>query len=308
MTLLGVSTSVLPRREDLEDLLVYEPDVVEFYNYPSELLPGVERFCARHGIRPALHTPTPYDEPEPLRRFAPTGPDPEGVSAAMRLTERTVRYAARVGALHVVVHFPSPYPPFTTAGFAGRCERFLRWLSDLARDQGVPVLLENLSANPLLRDPDQYGRLMRAHPGLGFCLDLGHAHLMGARGDPLAYARALAGSVRSMHVYNTTADRYAEHGHELARPEQSARDGYLDLSHVIPALLGHTSPRVLILEHTHAGVGAGDAARSAGWLRDLLKERDPPGERDAPREQDPPKQQDPPKERERNAVDDQGSS
>jgi sugar phosphate isomerase/epimerase len=279
MTRLGVSTSALADRADLEPLLVYEPDVVEFYNYPSSLLPEVEGFCARHGIRPALHTPLPYDGPERLRRFAPTGPDRQEVAAAKRLVADTVRYAAEVNAVHVVVHFPSPYPPFAEEGFAAECADFLGWLGELSARHEVTVLIENLSANPLLRTARQYRDALADHPRLGFCLDLGHAHLLPPspdREDPLGYARHLGRRIRSAHVYNTTAARYPEHGHELAEAAQTADAGYLELSAILPQLVRLCRPEVLVLEHAAGDHDPRTVKQTVEWIRGLIS-RTPEG-------------------------------
>jgi len=270
MTMLGVSTSAIGGRRCFDDLLAYEPDVIEFYNYPSAALADIRQFCAKRDIRPALHTPVPYDAAAPLTRFAPTGPDPQQAAAALRLTRRTIRCAADLGALHVVVHFPSPYPPFPKEGFASAGAAFLDAVAEEALTEGVSVLIENLSAHPLLRTPDEYLAALGERPGLSLCLDLGHAHLMGGDGSPLAFARALGAKIASMHVYNTTADRYAVHGHELAKKEQTAAQGFMDLSTLIPALVGLSAPSAVVLEHGRRGVDPAAAARTAAWMRELI--------------------------------------
>lgn len=271
MTILGVSTSVLCDRRQLDTLLAYEPQVVEFYNYPTSMLATLQRFCERNGIRPALHTPVPYDDAEALRRFAPTGPDRHEAAAAIRLVAGTIRYAAHIDALHVVVHFPSPYPPYRRTGFTASCVAFLNRLVDLSVDHGVTVLIENLSAHPLLRTAQQYKDMLVDRPELGFCLDVGHAHLVGGEDHPLSYAEALGNAIRSLHVYNTTRERYPAYGHELANRMQSADDGYLDLPLLLPELLRKSRPAVLVLEHSHSNVNARTVAQSAAWIRELIE-------------------------------------
>ncbi|QHC29540.1 sugar phosphate isomerase/epimerase family protein [Streptomyces sp. HF10] len=283
MTLLGVSSGVLADRTDLAGLLAYEPDVVEFYNYPRSMLGTIGRFCDRHGIRPALHTPVPYDEPRPLRRFAPTGPDPDEAATALRMTGATVRCAADLGALHVVVHFPSPYPPYPAAGFDSWCRDFLDAACGLAREHGVLVLVENLSAHPLLHSAADYRDALAGRPELGLCLDLGHAHLLGPRQGPLAYAQALGPAVRSMHLYNTTTARYPEHGHEPARPGQSAAAGYLPIAEVLPELLALTGAPAVVLEHRPLAAGDPEPGEIGRWIRSVIGRRRPgPPEEDGP--------------------------
>jgi len=269
---LGVSTSVLHHHRALDALLPYEPEVVEFYNYPGAMVPELARFCARHGIRPALHTPVPYDLDEPLRRFAPTGPDPAEAALALSLAQQTIRLAADLDAVHVVVHFPSPYPPYPSEGFAERCAEFLRALDETARSHSVSVLVENLTGHPLLNTPEQYARVLDGTE-LGLCLDLGHAHLLGERGTPLHFGQFLGPTVRSMHVYNTTLERYPQHGHEAAAPNQSSKDGYLDLGVLLPQLLALTRPQVVVMEHNPLPTGPRDRhgpRRIADWLRRLI--------------------------------------
>ncbi|MGW4562925.1 sugar phosphate isomerase/epimerase family protein [Streptomyces sp. NPDC004561] len=283
MTLLGVSTGVLADRTDLTGLLAYEPDVVEFYNYPRSMLGAIGRFCDRHGIRPALHTPVPYDEPRPLRRFAPTGPDPDEAAAALRMTGATVRCAADLGALHVVVHFPSPYPPYPAAGFDSWCRDFLDAVCGLAREHGVLVLVENLSAHPLLHTAADYRDALAGRPELGLCLDLGHAHLLGPQQGPLAYARALGAAVRSMHLYNTTVARYPLHGHEPAHAGQSAAEGYLPIAEVLPTLLALTGAPAVVLEHRPLAAGDPGPGEIGRWIRAVIGRRRPgPPEEDGP--------------------------
>lgn len=273
MTLLGVSTAALADRQDFEALLAYRPDVVEFYGYPAATLPRIARFCADHGIRPALHTPVSHDLATPPRRFAPTGPDPREAAAALRLTEATVRCAADLGALHVVVHFPSPYPPYPQAGFEEAGQEFLAATAGLAREHRVPVLIENLSAHPLLRTPEQYHRALAAQPDLGLCLDLGHAHLLGAdSGAPHGFASAFGTRIRSMHVYETTAERYPRYGHEPAAPERARAEGYLGLAELLPELLRLTRPSALVMEHGPVAPGA--ELTVADWLRELIHHHD----------------------------------
>ncbi|MFF7992026.1 sugar phosphate isomerase/epimerase family protein [Kitasatospora xanthocidica] len=273
MTLLGVSTAVLADRDDFAALLAYRPDVVEFYGYRADALPAIARFCDENGIRPALHTPVSRDPAALPRRFAPTGPDPREAAAALRLTEATVRCAAELGALHVVVHFPSPYPPYPQEGFEEAGQEFLAATAALAREHRVPVLVENLSAHPLLCTPEQYHRALAAHPDLGVCLDLGHAHLLGAdRGAPLGFADAFGRRIRSMHVYETTADRYPHHGHEPADPGRTRAEGHLGLADLLPELLRRTHPVVLVMEHGPVAAGAESAV--ADWLRELIHHHD----------------------------------
>ncbi|MDI5963966.1 sugar phosphate isomerase/epimerase [Streptomyces sp. SL13] len=267
---LGVSTSVLSDKEDLDGLLGYRPDVVEFYNYPSTAIEAITGFCRRHGIQPALHCPTPYDERTPLTRYAPTGPDPAEARLALDLALGTVDLAARIGAAHVVVHFPSPYPPYPRAGFAAAGAAFLGPLQERARDAGVPVLLENLTPNPLLRAPADYARLLAEYPLLGFCLDVGHAHRLGGPDRVAEFLETLGPRIRSLHFYGVS--RTARPPDRRPASAGAPGPGPLDLAGVLAHARAVARPDVVVLEH--GPVDAETAAASARWVRARLEEHE----------------------------------
>lgn len=264
----GVSTSVLAEKNDLDSLLVYEPDVIEFYNYPASALPSIQRFCCSNGVRPALHTPVPFDGPEPLTRFAPTGPNVADARLALRLAIRTVECAAALNAQHVVVHFPSPYPPYPKSSFDEACAAFLEPLQDSARREGVLVLLENLTPHPLLNMPIHYQEIVDSYPDLGFCLDVGHAHLLRSRGALTQFIEVLGPAIRSVHLYNTTPKRRRWFGHEPVGGHQRTADGFADIAAVVRQLVALSQPDTLILEHDPVDQETGKAA--ANWTRGLI--------------------------------------
>ncbi|MEM7482676.1 MAG: sugar phosphate isomerase/epimerase family protein [Acidobacteriota bacterium] len=269
MTRVGVSTGVLTDKRDLDTLLAFRPEVVEFYNYPTSALPWIARICSDHGIQPALHTPVPYDQPEPLRRFAPTGPDPEEVRQARDLALATLRCAAELSALHVVVHYPSPYPE--AHGEIDRAAEadFLAPLAEEADRSGVPLLIENLSAHPTCRLPEHYEELLERYPELGFCLDFGHAHDTDSVAGVPRFAQALGRRIRSCHVYNTKNDGATPH--EPFSRHHRAADGWLNPRAAVAAVLEHADPPVLILEpRPLAADEIAAAVAGADWLRELV--------------------------------------
>ncbi|MGL5865276.1 MAG: sugar phosphate isomerase/epimerase family protein [Dermatophilaceae bacterium] len=266
-----MSTSALNGSPRIEELLGYGPDLIEIYNLTSLGVSAVHDLARDHGIAVALHTPTPYDRAQPLRRYCPTGPDADEAAEARRLVAETAQHAALIGAVHVVVHYPTPYGPYDQAALDTFGPPFLAHLEDLVERYGVPILIENMSTHPLLQLPEHYAAVLDVHPRLGFCLDVGHAHLMAPVSDPVAYAIALGPRIQSLHVYNTTSARYAEHGHEMASSCQQPGDGYLDLTATTRTVLKTCWPRALVLEHGQRTTPAG-AAACGRRMRSLLDE------------------------------------
>lgn len=268
MTLLGISTGALLNKWNLDCLLAFEPDVVEFYNYPSSALPQIRSFCLQNQIQPALHTPVPCDEQ--FRYFMPTGPDPELAIKALHMAETTILCALELNARHVVVHFPSP----TSKGIQNRdfaVRRFLDPLARLAEDVGVQVLIENLSPNPDFYTPEHYKEILDDYPVFDFCLDLGHAHLLNPTCTIEGFIQTLTTKIRSVHVYNTTIIRYARYKHESVHPEQQPQVGWLDVPNSISLLRQFSNPDVIILEpHPLELCQIQPAVEGINWLRRLL--------------------------------------
>lgn len=263
--MLGVSTSVLKVKSDLEALLAYEPDLVEFYTYPLEALPLIRRFCADHGIRPALHTPTPH--PHLMPRYCPTGPDPQEAAAAVAALETTVRCAAELGALHVVAHFPTPYPPFPTEGFEELARAFLAEAARFSRVFQVSVLIENMTHNPHCASAEQYARFLKEWPDLSLCLDIGHAHQLGGPGAVQSFADVLGRRIRSVHLYDN--DRSGS-GHRPYPARGSGTRPQVPYG-VVADVLRACRPAAVVLEHD-SGHGCPDR-RLLEWLREPAEHR-----------------------------------
>jgi sugar phosphate isomerase/epimerase len=244
--LVGVSSSVLGPDDDLERLVEFQPDVIEWYGLPSSQLEAIARLSAEHAVRTAVHGPLPYDGPRPPY-FAPTSADPDLAERALSLVRESVACARDLDAMHLVLHFPDPNPPYVRRGFEARATAFLDEVAELSAFHRMPVLLENMTPNPMLRSPDHYRAVLDRYPEFGLCFDLGHAHLTTYPVEE--YVETLADRIGSVHVYNTTPSRYGGAGHEPIAEDQDAAEGWLDWRAVLLSLLEITSPRALVVEH-----------------------------------------------------------
>lgn len=82
------------------------------------------------------------------------------------------------------------------------------WLADLvkaARERNVAVTLENVD-----EPPDVLRNVLDSVPGLGFCLDVGHAHLDKREDGGRTYLEALKDRLALVHVH----DNHGGHGKE----------------------------------------------------------------------------------------------
>jgi len=256
-------------KSDFDTLLAFEPEVIEFYNYPSGELPRIEQFCKQHEIKIALHTPTPYDRSQPLRRFAPTGPDPDEARVALEMALATVRSAADLGAVHVVVHFPTPYVDFQEIIEDRVIDAFLDPLANEAHKLNVRVLIENLSTHPTFHLPEHYAAILERYEGLEFCLDFGHAHQLGEIASISDFVTQLGSRIRSCHVYNRNNN--SGRSHMPVHTDQQAADGWIDMQAAITDLLNGGGVATWIMEpDPQRAEDLQRAQAGAKWFRSLL--------------------------------------
>ncbi|WP_246477979.1 sugar phosphate isomerase/epimerase family protein [Saccharothrix ecbatanensis] len=260
--MLGVSTSVLVDKANFDGLLEYGPQIVEFYTYPPAAIPVISEFCADNGIVPALHTPTPH--PTGITRYCPTGPDPDEAEAAAVAMEATVRCAAELAAQHVVVHFPTPYPPHPADAFDRFAGPFLDFAAVLAREHGVTVLLENLTPNTHCSSAEQYAKVLDGWPDLGLCLDVGHAFLRAGPDEVLAFADLVGDRIKSVHLYDTDPDVPGHHPYPAPGHGRAPAVPHEVIAHVIRTC----RPAAVVLEHESSDRVAPDHA-TLDWLRQV---------------------------------------
>ncbi len=241
----GISTSHLLDKNDFTSLLNYEPDVIEFYNY-KDIDPIVE-FCARHKIKPALHVPTPSNLPV-LRRFCPTSSGTkEEIEQAITMTKTTIRCAAEISALHVVVHFPTPYPPYFQLTDE-EIDYFFKPVCEYADLLKVSLLVENLTPHPHFYRPEHYLGLLEKY-NIRLCLDVGHAHMLEPKLGAQDFIDAWGENIESVHLYNMATERYKKFGHEAIENGQSSNDGWIDIPKTLNDILQKNNPRAIILEY-----------------------------------------------------------
>ncbi|MDR3774700.1 MAG: sugar phosphate isomerase/epimerase [Terracidiphilus sp.] len=116
----------------------------------------------------------------------------------------------------------------------------LEHLGAFAHPLGVRLLLENLTGEPTtpahLADILELGHL----DSIGFCLDLGHAHMTAGIGDAIA---TLGSRIASVHVHDN---------HAVKDEHLWPGDGNIDWPAAVKALKALPSPPAAVLEIDHA--------------------------------------------------------
>jgi sugar phosphate isomerase/epimerase len=208
----GISTSILNNKHRLSDFDNLNIDLIEFYNYRTSFLNEIEDYCGKNELGIALHVPIPFDGT--IKKFSPSGPNLNELDSSLEMTLQTVEYGKKIGAEHIVVHYPSPYPANQFFIEDSIIDRFLKPIEETVKTSGINVLIENLSASACIYLPNHYLDVLNRYPELNFCLDFGHAHILNPVTSIDEFITIIGSKIMSSHIYNTTLLRYGKYGHE----------------------------------------------------------------------------------------------
>jgi len=144
---------------------------------------------------------------------------------AVEAHRAVIRGSVALGAGIVVLHPGREYRSDRPLGeIVNLSTELVRDLTEAAAALGLHVALENLLPAHALSDPRLLREIVDAidHPNLGFCLDAGHANLVGGVDGTMA---AFAGRIKHVHIHDNhgTADE-----HLLPSLGSIAWDGFVD--------------------------------------------------------------------------------
>jgi sugar phosphate isomerase/epimerase len=266
----GVSSGILPDKLDLEKLMALNPSLVEFYNYSTPEIPAIEEFCARNHVKASLHVPTPYDEPQPLQRFCPTGPTHTETMLAIKLTADTIRLANKINATHVVVHFPTPYDDAPSHITDEHISGFFDPVTALADELNVQVVVENMSMHPTFYAPEDYLKVLNRYPNLRMCMDVGHAYMLRQQESVYEFLEKLAPYIFAVHIYGLekTATGYVK---TFFQPKEQAAGECMEIGGIVKKIKALGIEPLFILELPVCQDGLQRAVESKLWLEDLLR-------------------------------------
>jgi len=168
----------------------------------EDAVSAVSRAAAELGLEVhSVHSPfsNPSEEDWDISQ-----PDQTRRARAIESHAKVIRAAAKLGASHVVIHAGVR----NRTGFrSAQCRASLEELSQVAREAGIRIAVENLPPDYLVGSVEDVRRMIEGlDPGVvGFCLDTGHAML--GRDSPTDYVRAFHDRLLGVHWhYNDGKD------------------------------------------------------------------------------------------------------
>ncbi len=257
---IGFSTTASQNSTDISSLSRFRPEIIEICGCKNSDWRTLCDAVASAGIPIGLHCPAPFDGWPP--HFEVTGPNADRQRYALSLIEQSLAAAEQVGALYVVVHFPSviretpDVDPLSKHGMnsrAGRADALAsaQQIAELSDRYGVAVMLENVAPNPYFGSSDDFCWLFEQVPSLSMCLDFGHVHVVETCESVYQFADNVAGHVSSMHVYNASTSRYTVGRHDPPFDDYPEDEGWMDLELLLRSVQAGGNPEYLIFEYTY---------------------------------------------------------
>lgn len=220
---------------------------------------------------------------------------------------RELEMADRYGARYLVVHYPKP--AILKAGADWSDWRFVsdreaideratslsqqedlsyaafETLTEIARGSGVRVVIEHDILCPL-----HYGtaggqgllfRLLKSHPSLGFCVDLGRLHLqevIDSGFDAVKLLKRALTYVTNVHVWTVKAGTNKLGGHIPVHPDLRKEDGWGDIDGFLRTLSALDTGYVMF-EHRADLVTPERLDETYAWIASMLAGDRPTGDR-----------------------------
>lgn len=274
MGLLGISSGILKQKSDFDLLLKFEPELIEFYNYPSNDIPIITKFCTDNGLKHNLHTPVPYDLGNKLKRFCPTGFNDYEINNAISLTLNTIRCAANTEAKYVIVHFPCPYPDSQSDINDLQIRRFFDPVMRESGNLRVKVLVENLTAHPVFNNAEHYAKLFEYYNELGLCFDIGHAWMVNGSETVEKFIEELSDYIKSVHMYSLSKLKSGSFRREFIRkPSENTND--MPLFHYIKKIkIKGVDPDMIIESNKVNPSEYPSLLKTIKWFRETVNKKD----------------------------------
>ncbi len=271
------SSAITGEAARLDELLVSDIRQVELGFFAPGDETVLRSFLAGQSLGLSIHEPLIKDASFAWPRF--TGPDEKGRLDSLRQVERSLPAAAEWGAEYVVTHLPTSMlagvPEQSEIQAWDMARRSGEALAEMGRRYGVPILVENVGPNAHFQTAAHYRQFLTDFPSLGFCLDIGHLHLLHLRTgiDPLEFAADLAPVTASVHIYAARLPEYREYRHVPAHPSLRPQDGWSDVLGILRAVLAGNPDCLLVFEHNLFYPGSEGLAREGvAWVQATVAE------------------------------------
>lgn len=228
---------------------------LEAFDWASDRLDELRRRLDASGLPFSLHTPLfrPAGYPHGPEAVFYLNDDPAERGRAYELLATTLAHAGEWGAEYVVTHLAWGQDSADERRALALAEEARTRLAAMAREAGVPILVETGGYAGYFHTAEQYAAFAASDPWLGLCIDIGHSRLVAeARRRSLwEDLEVLAPQARAMHLWNTRGlEDYQRHHHVPLHPAQRPADGWIDVERVLGVVLRRNPACALIFEYT----------------------------------------------------------
>lgn len=177
----------------------------------------------------------------------------------IRMIQKSLESAARLGCTHYVMHggnFPKPYTelenPVNRDHFIRLfAERFGEMFAQYS-EKGVKIVMENLASGEIGSEIEDIVKLQELIPEMGFCFDIAHAEVLGQTGEVFK-------NLEADHVHVTDNDLSADQHRVVG-------EGKIDFGSIFPSLRKKGFRGKVILENSSFG----ECVRSRDRLADII--------------------------------------
>lgn len=237
----------------IQECLDLDVKILEIPYSDPVTMEQIRQFCLKNNIKMSIHYPSHYSVG--FLDFEITGPTIEGIEKNLYRIQMILE--SYQDSEYLVIHFPTLFPKSNTnEQNQDLLIEVLTKLSVLQRRYPTTIVIENVTVNPMGYQPEWYKSLLDGFDNLGFCLDIGHAHIL-EDSSVNQFFDCLKHKIEVVHLYNTPKKSYSHFRKGIHYPFhsiQNSKGGWMDYLDIVKQINHLPNVRYVIHEYDRNSV------------------------------------------------------
>jgi sugar phosphate isomerase/epimerase len=233
------------------------------------------KLSKKHPIKVSYHAPVFYQSDPTVTYYLNSNERLR--RATFDILETNLRMAQSLPTDHVIVHFTSKDidDKISDKELYRLAEESGYELNHLSKKYNIPIHLEYAGYNNRFNKFEDWIGVVNKYENLGICLDVGHLYLSCQLNnfDYFTGLYTLLPQVKSVHLWNTRGlDDIRKYGHIPVHPEQTPKDGWIDIEETLRIVLNYNGNIPIVFEPDFNYGGIEYAEEGIDWINELIYE------------------------------------
>lgn len=270
---------------------------VEFCNFTSRIeIDRMLEIAHKDKFKIGIHFPldkSSYEYRDPLLLSL----DENERETAFQAVEKEIKFAARIGAEYLLIHFPKPMVldknlqwekcnfthenetvdelQYPYEKFSENCFKAFKILSDLSKENRIQIVLEIEMLNKYLYKGDLLKQLLEKYSDIKLCLDSARIHVLSKvdeNFDHKKFIKEMAKYTYLLHLSNIKVTDKLEQGHHPVLKELKTSEGWCDIGEFLEIVSSENRNLKILFEHRSDIITYNELAECYDWVKSYFED------------------------------------